>query len=280
MQAWQTRILKDYPGFARELGPRLVSGLLAAAILLEAARIILPLLPSPAYASAPPSRPPPSRARGVDAQVIVERHLFGVALDDSDSDAKGPSPTAANLILQGTIAASDPRRGFAIVSADGAAQVYKVGDEIGGATLDTVYPDRVMLKRGGRLEFLALPRLLASGGDNPPAPPPVLAVDDVPGPHRAIPKKMGDLMGADPATSEDSGAFEGFRLRPGRTGAAFFRAGLRNGDIMTAVNGTPLANQNQASSQEIINTMMTSDHATVSVLRNGKPVEVSVNLEH
>jgi general secretion pathway protein C len=277
MQAWLTRILNGGHRLARDQSPRLVSGILAPLIVLEAARIILPLLPSPAYASVPASRPPPPRVSGVDAQTIVQRHLFGVALDDSVADSGGPLPTTANLILQGTIAASDPRRGFAIVTADGPAQVYKVGDELGGATLDSVYLDRVMLKRGSRLEILVLPRLLASRGDGPP-PSPVATVDDAPGPRRAAPKSMGDLMGVDPATSEDSGAFEGFRLRPGRTGAAFMRAGLRNGDIMTAVNGTPLANQNQQTSQEIVNTMMASDHAVVSVLRNGKPVDVSVDL--
>ena len=277
MHPWLTRILNDGRRLAGDQCPRLVSGILATLMVLEAARIILPLLPSAAYASVPASRPPPHRASGVDAQTIVERHLFGVAPDDSDADSGDPKPTTANLILQGTLAASDPRRGVAIVTADGPAQVYKVGDGIGGATLDSVYMDRVLLKRGGRLEILALPRLLASRGDGPP---PVATAEDMPGPRRATPKSVGDLMGTDPATSEDSGAFQGFRLRPGRTGAAFIRAGLRNGDIMTAVNGTPLANENQQTSQEIVNAMLTSDHAVVSVLRKGKPVEVSVDLGH
>jgi general secretion pathway protein C len=277
MQVWLNRIQNDSRRWCRDESPRLVSGILAAAIVVEAARIILPLLPSPAYAAVPASRPPPHRNSGVDAQAIVERHLFGVALDDSAADSGDPSPTTANLILQGTIAASDPRHGVAIISAEGPAQVYQVGDGIGGATLNSVYLDRVMLKRDGRLESLALPRLPASGGDRP-RPGPDAKADDAPGPGRATPKSMGDLMGTDPATNEDSGAFEGFRLRPGRTGAAFMRAGLRNGDIMTAVNGTPLANQNQQTSQEIVNTMLTTDRAIVSVLRNGKPVEVSVDL--
>jgi general secretion pathway protein C len=277
MPAWLTRILNEGRRLAGDQSPRLVSGILATLIVLEAARIILPLLPSAAYASVPASRPRPDRAPGVDAQTIVERHLFGVALDDSAAESSDPSPTTANLILQGTIAASDPRRGVAIVTADGPAQVYKVGDGIGAATLDSVYMDRVMLKRGGRLEILALPRLLAPRGDAP-RPPPATMADNTPGRSRATPKSMGDLMGTDPATSEDSGAFEGFRLRPGRTGAAFMRAGLRNGDIMTAVNGTPLANQNQQASQEIVDSMLSSDHAVVSVLRNGKPVDVSVDL--
>jgi general secretion pathway protein C len=272
-----TRALNGGPRLVRHQAPRLVSWLLLVLIALDGARVILPLRPSPAYASMPATKRPP-RAPGVDAQSIVERHLFGIAVDDSGPDSDNPTVTTANLILLGTIATEDPHRGVAIVTADGPAQVYKVGDGIGGATLNSVYLDRIVLKRGGRLETLALPRLLLAKGD--PNRESSMA-DEEPGvPNRPSPKIMGDLMRADPATNEDSDALQGFRLRPGRTGGAFMRAGLRPGDIMTAVNGTPLADQNQQSSQDIVNSMMNSNHATVTVLRNGKPLEVSVDLGH
>jgi general secretion pathway protein C len=178
--------------------------------------------------------------------------------------------------LLGTIATEDPHHGIAIITADGPAEVYKVGDGIGGATLNAVYLDRIVLNRGGRLEILRLPRLLAANGTARPTTSE--PTEEAVGSNRVTPKNMGDLLRADPATSEDSDALQGFRLHPGRTGAAFIRAGLRPGDIMTAVNGTPLADQDQQRSQEIVNSMMSADHAIVSVLRNGKPVEVSVDL--
>jgi general secretion pathway protein C len=278
MQAWLTRILNGGSRTVAELAPRLISGLLAALIVVESARIILPMLPSAAYASAPTTRPHPARrAPGVDAQSIVERHLFGVAVDDSFSDSTGPSPTAANLLLLGTIATEDPHRGVAIVTAEGPAQVYKVGDRIAGATLTSVYLDRIVMSRGGRLELLALPRLPAANSDSP-HPSPAVAAEEADGPGRATPKSMGDLLRADPAISEDSNALQGFRLHPGRTAAAFIRAGLRPGDIMTAVDGASLADQDQQRSQAIVNSMMSSGHATVSVLRNGKPLDVLVDL--
>jgi len=213
----------------------------------------------------------------VDAQSIVERHLFGVAEDDSQSDPAHPSISTANLVLQGTLAAKDPRRGVAIITADGSAQVYKVGDDIDGARLHLVYLDRVVLDRRGRYESLALPRLSTASAEVATAPQ-VSSADETPAPNRGTPKTLGDLMHLDAAASEDSGALEGFRLHPGLTGAAFVRAGLRPGDIMTAVNGTPLVNQDQQQSQNIVNAMLTSDHASVSVLRNGKPVEISLDL--
>jgi type II secretory pathway component PulC len=41
--------------------------------------------------------------------------------------------SAANLVLAGTIATSDPKRGVAIISDGGPAKVYSVGDNVGGA---------------------------------------------------------------------------------------------------------------------------------------------------
>lgn len=278
MQAWLSRARDRGPQLLLGHGPRLVSLLLAAIIVLDGARLVLPLLdarasvPAPAVGSARPYQP-----RSVDAQSIVERHLFGVAEGDPESDPAHPSISTANLVLQGTLAAKDPRRGVAIITADGSAQVYKVGEDIGGARLHSVYMDRVVLDRGGRYESLSLPRLLAAS-NGVAAHPPVSNTDDNPAPNRGTPKTLGDLMHMDVATSEDSGNIEGFRLHPGRTGAAFVRAGLRPGDIMTAVNGTPLAGQDQQQSQNIVNAMMGSDHASVSVLRNGKPMEISLDL--
>jgi general secretion pathway protein C len=275
MQAWLFRVRNRGPQLLLGHGPRLVSLLLTAIIVLDGARLVLPLLdarasvPAPSGGGARPYRP-----KSVDAQIIVERHLFGVAERDSESDPAHPSISTANLILQGTLAAKDPRRGVAIITADGSAEVYQIGDDVGGAALYSVYLDGVVLDRRGRYESLALPRPLAASGEVAGHP----GADDSPTANRGTPKTLGDLMHLDAATSEDSGGLEGFRLHPGRTGAAFVRAGLRPGDIMTAVNGTPLAGQDQQQSQNIVNTLMDSDHATVSVLRNGKPMEISLDL--
>jgi general secretion pathway protein C len=278
MQAWLSRARNRGPRLVVGHGPRWVSLLLAAIIVLDGARLVLPLLDARASVPTPKGgSAPPYRSRSVDAQSIVERHLFGVAEDDSESDPAHPSISAANLVLQGTLAAKDPRRGVAIITADGSAQVYKVGDDIGGATLHSVYLDRVVLDRRGRYESLGLPRLLSANGEVATHPR-VSSADDTPAPNRGTPKSIGELMQLDASTNEDSGALQGFRLHPGRTGAAFIRAGLRPGDVMTAVNGTPLADQDQQQSQNVVNAMLTSDHATVSVLRNGKPVEISLDL--
>ncbi|HEY0803283.1 MAG TPA: type II secretion system protein N, partial [Steroidobacteraceae bacterium] len=159
-QAWQLRALRN--------APRLISVLLATLMVAECVRTVLLLLgqhpaitPSPASASASASA---SAARkvlrphlGLDLRPIVAAHLFGVAAEDS-RDPDHASPTTANLVLQGTIATRDPTHGLAIITAADPAKVYKVGDDVEGASLHSVYLDRVILNRSGIFETLALPR--------------------------------------------------------------------------------------------------------------------------
>jgi general secretion pathway protein C len=68
----------------------------------------------------------------------------------------------------------------------------------------------------------------------------------------------------------------GFRVYPGANRQAFARMGLRPGDLVTAVNGTPLTDKDRAS--EIFNTLSSSSEARVSVTRNGRQQELVLNI--
>jgi membrane-associated protease RseP (regulator of RpoE activity) len=76
-----------------------------------------------------------------------------------------------------------------------------------------------------------------------------------------------------------AGKFMGYRIFPGgRTNAAAFgRLGLRPGDLVTAVNGTPLDDPNRAN--DIMQTLSSAATATVSVQRDGRSQELTLNLE-
>src|SRR3979411_3153796 len=142
-------------------GPRLVSLALAALIAVELARIAIALLSGSPVKSPQPvltNAAPRAEHVGLDIQSVVSAHLFGVAAVDlaAQDPANAPQSTA-NLVLAGTIATRDPKRGVAIISDGGAAKVYSVGDNVGGASLHSVYLDHVILDRGGALETLLLP---------------------------------------------------------------------------------------------------------------------------
>jgi len=103
----------------------------------------------------------PRQTAAVDFGAIAAAHLFG------EADAEPPPQTAVtapdtrlNLKLRGTIAADDETIAHAIiVDGNSKANVYFIEDAIpGGASLHEVYPDRVILKRGGAFETLRLPK--------------------------------------------------------------------------------------------------------------------------
>jgi S1-C subfamily serine protease len=48
--------------------------------------------------------------------------------------------------------------------------------------------------------------------------------------------------------------------------------------MMTAVNGTPLAGASQEYAEEILSSSFAAQQATVTVLRNGQPLDVSIDL--
>src|SRR5450755_1647265 len=143
-------------------GPKIVSFVFGALILLQLLQIGLPLISKPLKVPQPVLAPEVPRAQhsGVDIQTVVAAHLFGVPPAATQDEGNAPQ-SSANLLLAGTIATQDPKHGVGIISDGGApSKVYSVGERIGGASLHSVYMDHVILDRGGALETLLLPRQL------------------------------------------------------------------------------------------------------------------------
>lgn len=268
-------------------GPRLISLALAALIAVELARIAISLLngtpvksPQPVLTRSAPGAP----HAGIDIQSVVSAHLFGVAAPDpSTQDPANAPQSTANLVLAGTIASQDPKRGVAIISDGGPAKVYAVGDNVGGASLHSVYLDHVILDRGGSLETLSLPRLLGPGMHASPVvrrvggdPRTVAAVDNIRRMVQQDPGILDQVMRTVPSYDSAAGRLRGFRAYPGRNRQIFSKLGLKPGDLVTAINGTPLDDPQR--SQDVFNTIQTSDHATVTIERGGQKQEITLNI--
>jgi len=114
--------------------------------------------------------------RRVDLNAIINAHLFGEAAAPGagDTDPNAVAATQMPLVLVGTIAHSNPELGYAIIGeSPTTAKVYAVGKTItGGTKLHSVYPDRAILDRGGKLEALLLPKRFQGGGMATAAPLP------------------------------------------------------------------------------------------------------------
>src|SRR5271169_2486751 len=155
---WLSRLLAN--------GPRLVSLALAALLAVQLAQIAMIFLVKPVRSPQPIQTAPAPRPQRstLHIQNVISAHLFGVAAVSGAQDPDNAPQSSANLLLAGTIATQDPKRGVAIISdGGGPSKVYSVGDRVGGASLHSVYLDHVILERAGALETLQLPRQLLAG---------------------------------------------------------------------------------------------------------------------
>jgi general secretion pathway protein C len=264
-------------------GPYFVSLLLAVLIAVELARILVALVSGPVKSPQPvitgnlQSRP---ARTGVNAQAVAAAHLFGAAVADPTAQDPNNAPlSSANLILAGTIATQDPKRGIAIITDGGPSKVYSVGENVNGATLYSVYLDHVILDRGGTLETLLLPRLLA-GGPRTPLRRGVEArneaVDNIRRLVQQDPGLLDQVMRTVPSYDNSAGKLRGFRAYPGRNRTIFNKLGLRPGDLVTAINGQPLDDPQH--SQEVFNTIQSSNTVTVTVERGGQKQDITLNV--
>ena len=73
-----------------------------------------------------------------------------------------------------------------------------------------------------------------------------------------------------------AGKLRGFRAYPGRNRAIFSKLGLKAGDLVTAINGTPWTTRSAA--QDVFNTIQTSDHVTVTIERGGQKQDITLNI--
>ena len=277
--AWYEE-LRSGPGWTRLLeqrGAQLLVLALLIALGLDSALILTRALshratpssaaPMPNTASRPAVNP------AVELAAIVNAHLFGNAAVANSENAPN---TTMPLILAGVLADPDPSKGQAIIGATAtSAKVYAVGAMIsGGARLHSIYSDRVLIERNGGLETLKLPHTAASSGASKiamsqQAPRAEAAQHD----NSSV---LAGLVRIQPVFNQ--GKLSGYRIFPGGTKGnnAFNQLGLKSGDLIQAVNGTPLDDAGRA--MEVLGTLSSSSSATVTVSRNGQAQEVNLNL--
>jgi general secretion pathway protein C len=270
-ERWRALLLSE--------GPRIATWVLALALGVQAALIVTDLAGA---GRKPKAAPPaaPAHGRTLDPGAITSAHLFGAAPAANQDGANAPE-TSIPLVLTGTIAGNDPQNGLAILGQTAqTAKVYAVGDAVpGGAKLHSVYSDRVVIDRNGQLESLALPHQMNMGNAPPPS---TAAVQQGENPsiermRRMITEQPGllaDVMRPQPVM--DHGRMNGFRVYPGRNRMAFMRLGLRPGDQVTAINGTPLDDRDRG--EQILHTLGSSSEAHITVIRNGQQQDLTLNI--
>lgn len=272
-EKWRTLLLAH--------GPRIATWTLAVLLAVQAAVIVTGLGGATSSTRAAGAGTlVTSQRHMVNVAAITNAHIFGFAPAIQQEGPKGPpQQTTLPLVLSGIMAADDPRYGLAIIGQSAqSTKVYAVGDNVpNGAKLHAVYSDRVELEVNGHLETLVLPRQMAAGGA-PPSAGALQTESPVADRMRKLiteqPSLLADVMRPQPVYA--NGKQTGYRVYPGRNRQAFLRLGLRPGDLVTAINGTPLDDPEHG--QQIFNTLGATSEAHVTVQRNGQQQDVVLNL--
>jgi general secretion pathway protein C len=104
----------------------------------------------------------------------------------------------------------------------------------------------------------------------------VEAVDNVRRMVQQDPGILDQVMRTVPSYDNAAGKLRGFRAYPGRNRAIFSKLGLQPGDLVTAINGQPLDDPQH--SQEVFNTIQSSNTVAVTVERGGQKQEITLNI--
>lgn len=188
-------------------------------------------------------------------QTLLSASLFGRATPaarPAQAALEAIPLSSLNLVLTGVLVT--PAGSFAVISADGSPELpFGVGDEItAGVTLQAVYADRVLIRRGGATESLLLKdtsQALPSGAilnpgiaAAPARPPNPDSVVQRRGPRNfTVDRQQLTQQMQTPEFLTQAlmvpNAGGGFLVREIQPGSVYEKLGLRVGDVITSVNG-------------------------------------------
>lgn len=270
----------------------------AIGLLVRLAWLLVPR--GDAVLDTPSARIAAPAANGAGASSVSKWHLFG---NTPARPGAGTAATSLSLILRGTLADHDPESGIAVLSDSFRGErAYRAGETLSqGVKLARVYADHVVVVRGGVEETIKLARDenlapsdivrappgasgAASRRANPGAAaalanaPAARASSSVRDTIEALRRNPEDLARrVQIAPVFDGGKLSGVRVSSSTDAALIGQLGLRQGDLVTAVNGSPV--DSLARGQQIIESLRTASSLRVTVLRNGKPTDITVDLK-
>lgn len=272
--------------------PPIAQLLLAMLIAWQLASLLWLWVPVPETARwkpapAAPDLSPPRPAASSDS--LAGAHLFGEyrasAASDAASIANAPD-TQLNFTLLGILAGSSDAESMALIAREGGDEApFRIGDDVSpGVTLQAIFPDRVILARGGRLETLRLDKdapsnagivnAVAGGGDSEGTPAAAEMLSQIRQQVMSDPSKAASFIRVQPIAGE--GGVRGYRVYPGPERAAFNAAGLKPGDVVTAINGTPLNDPGTA--LQLLQSLSGASAVSLAVERNGAIQSVNLSL--
>jgi general secretion pathway protein C len=238
----------------------------------------------------------PSGAPAVDVAVPTVKHppayYSPITTKDIFNPPRAAEPEAAPQApeLKAKLLGTAPGAGmdsFAIIEDDNnkTQQLYRIGDKLQNRTLTRVEWDRVMLKNGQTEEVLKIvqptakagpaPAVATGGGGIEKRSDTEFAID-----RSEVDKSMENMnqlftqIRAVPHFQDGKAA--GFRLFAIKQDSVFEKIGLKNGDIITRINGNELTDPARAMS--LIQELRGEGRISVEVNRNRQPTTLSYEI--
>jgi general secretion pathway protein C len=247
-------------------------------------------------------RPPLSRYRA-----IAERNLFridtgGPAPEAPAIDIEALKQTDLKLKLWGTVSGQGPEAYAVIEDSQSRRQnLYRVGDAVQSATLKMILREKVVLAVEDRDEILQMQEVPGARG---PAPRPVPQVMGDEGPDlrtaaplpvappvprpqtiRLRPAMLQAMLGQveNPLTDltlqphQTEGGPDGVALTGIQPRSIFRRLGLRDGDVVTAIDGEPVQSAEQLG--VIFERLNSGTGLSLELNRRGRPTTLNFQVE-
>ena len=287
----------------------LVLSLLAVVLLAETAAEATWRWLAPAAATAPAGtrveapqagRENEDRAGESRLRDLVEVPLFGEPPGEPAERARPEVPleapeTRLDLTLKGVLAVGGEGRGLAIIARGDANDVHAVGAELpGGAELAHVHGDRVILLRDGEYEMLELARDRVAGFEAPEPEPRSRRpeADSATARETTVERReleaLREEIGSDPRRFTEmvrvrpvlgGGGLRGVRIsaRDDEARGYFEQAGLRDDDIVTAINGIPVSDRSALES--LVGELDETSRVRLRVERGGREQELVVRID-
>ncbi len=281
------RAAQVYERYGRHL-PQLSSLLLVIVIAWLLATLVWAVMPLPEAARWQPPPAVVAKARNKQAgnavDSLIAAKMFGEAapLGTDGKPAEAPD-TRLNLTLLGILAGGEKDSRALIAPDNGEEKPFAIGDTVvSGTKLEAIFPERVILLRGGKYETLRLNKDAPSTATtyNPAAAAPAANADTTAmlGKIRdeimADPTKASNYMRVQPAKVGDQ--LKGYRIYPGREREMFKELGLRPGDLVTSVNGIQLDDTQKA--LQLLSDLGQANAVSLTIERGGQVQNLNLSL--
>ncbi len=276
-------------------------------LITVAAYLVVATLYTMLAVGADTSPPPPTARRPVSPsqqvsapplaayRPIVQRNLFHTkrvgekAASAPDVQLESLEQTKLSLKLWGTVVGNGDTA-FAVIEDESKReqQLYRTGDSIQNATLRLILRNKVVLSVMGKDEVLEMENIEAK------APASRFAARALPTPAagRPVPRRrislsrsqvdgalgnLNELMGQiNIQPHVENGVPDGMMLTNIKPNSIFRRMGLRNGDVLTGVDGRSIQSVDDA--LKLYEDLKASDKAMVEIKRKGRPTVIEYNI--